>query len=196
MHRRGPLSPRAQSTGRPADPTGPSPPMAAWAGPTWPRGAHSRDPAGQLLPQVSGRGREWALGESVLQGSPSPCPGTPRPCSRDSASLLFPQVSAARRGCGGGRAHFLSARFLLPAGLWLYLAGSSLPCLTLIGSPNFGYRSVHRDLEAQIAIVTESRALQQQLHQVGWGCGAVGAQSGAWGLPPAGARGWERTGVL
>eukprot|EP00069_Balaena_mysticetus_P020890 bmy_13149T0 len=51
------------------------------------------------------------------------------------------------------------------AGLWLYLAGSSLPCLTLIGSPNFGYRSVHRDLEAQIAIVTESRALQQQLHQ-------------------------------
>lgn len=50
-------------------------------------------------------------------------------------------------------------------GLWLYLAGSSLPSLTLIGSPNFGYRSVHRDLEAQIAIVTESRALQQQLHQ-------------------------------
>ncbi|KAG8507477.1 CDP-diacylglycerol--glycerol-3-phosphate 3-phosphatidyltransferase, mitochondrial, partial [Galemys pyrenaicus] len=50
-------------------------------------------------------------------------------------------------------------------GLWLYLAGSSLPCLTLIGSPNFGYRSVHRDLEAQIAVVTESQALQQQLHQ-------------------------------
>ncbi|XP_036194886.1 CDP-diacylglycerol--glycerol-3-phosphate 3-phosphatidyltransferase, mitochondrial [Myotis myotis] len=50
-------------------------------------------------------------------------------------------------------------------GLWLYLAGSGLPCLTLIGSPNFGYRSVHRDLEAQIAIVTESQALQQQLHQ-------------------------------
>ncbi|XP_037013723.2 CDP-diacylglycerol--glycerol-3-phosphate 3-phosphatidyltransferase, mitochondrial [Artibeus jamaicensis] len=50
-------------------------------------------------------------------------------------------------------------------GLWLYLAESSLPCLTLIGSPNFGYRSVHRDLEAQIAIVTESQALQQQLHQ-------------------------------
>lgn len=90
-------------------------------------------------------------------------------------ALLFPQVSATRRGCGGGRAHFLSARFLLPAGLWLYLAGSSLPCLTLIGSPNFGYRSVHRDLEAQIAIVTESRALQQQFHQVGWGCEVVGA---------------------
>lgn len=26
-------------------------------------------------------------------------------------------------------------------------------------------RSVHRDLEAQIAIVTENQALQQQLHQ-------------------------------
>uniref|UniRef100_A0A8C9G1M7 CDP-diacylglycerol--glycerol-3-phosphate 3-phosphatidyltransferase n=1 Tax=Pavo cristatus TaxID=9049 RepID=A0A8C9G1M7_PAVCR len=50
-------------------------------------------------------------------------------------------------------------------GLWLYLAGSSLPCLTLIGSPNFGYRSVHRDLEAQVAIVTENKALQQQLQQ-------------------------------
>ncbi|XP_060620351.2 CDP-diacylglycerol--glycerol-3-phosphate 3-phosphatidyltransferase, mitochondrial isoform X1 [Anolis sagrei] len=50
-------------------------------------------------------------------------------------------------------------------GLWLYLTGSSLPCLTLIGSPNFGYRSVHRDLEAQVAIVTENKALQQQFHQ-------------------------------
>lgn len=64
--------------------------------------------------------------------------------------------------------HFLSSP-VLPAGLWLYLAGSSLPCLTLIGSPNFGYRSVHRDLEAQVAIVTENKALQQQLHQVS-GC--------------------------
>lgn len=64
--------------------------------------------------------------------------------------------------------------FPFPAGLWLYLAGSSLPCLTLIGSPNFGYRSVHRDLEAQIAIVTESRALQQQLHEVCWSGGVLG----------------------
>lgn len=69
----------------------------------------------------------------------------------------------------------------LPAGLWLYLAGSGLPCLTLIGSPNFGYRSVHRDLEAQIAIVTESQALQQQLHQVGLQVGFPG--EGAWLVP-------------
>ncbi|XP_063817381.1 CDP-diacylglycerol--glycerol-3-phosphate 3-phosphatidyltransferase, mitochondrial isoform X2 [Pseudophryne corroboree] len=50
-------------------------------------------------------------------------------------------------------------------GLWLYPAGKDMPCLTLIGSPNFGYRSVHRDLEAQIALVTESPDLQQQLHE-------------------------------
>ncbi|KAM4692459.1 CDP-diacylglycerol--glycerol-3-phosphate 3-phosphatidyltransferase, mitochondrial isoform 1-T2 [Rhinophrynus dorsalis] len=50
-------------------------------------------------------------------------------------------------------------------GLWLYPAGSNLPCLSLIGSPNFGYRSVHRDLETQIALVTENPELQQQLHQ-------------------------------
>ncbi|XP_043924098.1 CDP-diacylglycerol--glycerol-3-phosphate 3-phosphatidyltransferase, mitochondrial [Protopterus annectens] len=50
-------------------------------------------------------------------------------------------------------------------GLWYYLSGSSLPCLTLIGSPNFGYRSVHRDLEAQVAIVTENIELQRQLYQ-------------------------------
>lgn len=86
-----------------------------------------------------------------------------------------------------------SARLLFPAGLWLYLAGSSLPCLTLIGSPNFGYRSVHRDLEAQIAIVTENQALQQQLHQVGGESGGGGVDLGAqpclcripWQLCPA-----------
>ncbi|XP_069606797.1 CDP-diacylglycerol--glycerol-3-phosphate 3-phosphatidyltransferase, mitochondrial isoform X1 [Ranitomeya imitator] len=50
-------------------------------------------------------------------------------------------------------------------GLWLYPAGKNMPCLTLIGSPNFGYRSVHRDLEAQIALVTENKDLQRQLHQ-------------------------------
>ncbi|XP_030610965.1 CDP-diacylglycerol--glycerol-3-phosphate 3-phosphatidyltransferase, mitochondrial isoform X2 [Archocentrus centrarchus] len=50
-------------------------------------------------------------------------------------------------------------------GLWYYLQGQDRPCLTLIGSPNFGYRSVHRDLEAQIAIVTENEALQSQLQE-------------------------------
>ncbi|CAL8282819.1 unnamed protein product [Merluccius merluccius] len=50
-------------------------------------------------------------------------------------------------------------------GLWFYLRGQDLPCLTLIGSPNFGHRSVHRDLEAQIAIVTENQELQAQLQE-------------------------------
>lgn len=52
-------------------------------------------------------------------------------------------------------------------GLWYYVGGRDHPCLTLIGSPNFGYRSVHRDLEAQIAIVTENEELQMRLQQVG-----------------------------
>ncbi|XP_033629927.1 CDP-diacylglycerol--glycerol-3-phosphate 3-phosphatidyltransferase, mitochondrial-like [Asterias rubens] len=50
-------------------------------------------------------------------------------------------------------------------GLWYYLNGMSLPSLTMIGSPNFGHRSVHRDLEAQLAIVTTNVKLQKQLHQ-------------------------------
>ncbi|CAJ1080015.1 CDP-diacylglycerol--glycerol-3-phosphate 3-phosphatidyltransferase%2C mitochondrial [Xyrichtys novacula] len=50
-------------------------------------------------------------------------------------------------------------------GLWYYLQGQDRPCLTLIGSPNFGYRSVHRDLEAQIAIVTDNEELQSQLQE-------------------------------
>ncbi|KAM9716726.1 CDP-diacylglycerol--glycerol-3-phosphate 3-phosphatidyltransferase, mitochondrial [Menidia menidia] len=50
-------------------------------------------------------------------------------------------------------------------GLWYYLRGQDRPCLTLVGSPNFGYRSVHRDLEAQIAIVTENEELQSQLQE-------------------------------
>ncbi|XP_072524096.1 CDP-diacylglycerol--glycerol-3-phosphate 3-phosphatidyltransferase, mitochondrial isoform X2 [Salminus brasiliensis] len=50
-------------------------------------------------------------------------------------------------------------------GLWYYLKGQDRPCLTLIGSPNFGYRSVHRDIEAQIAIVTENEELQANLRQ-------------------------------
>ncbi|CAH1795231.1 unnamed protein product, partial [Owenia fusiformis] len=49
-------------------------------------------------------------------------------------------------------------------GLWYYLPGDKLPVLTLIGSPNFGYRSVYRDLESQLAIVTENQELRQQLH--------------------------------
>ncbi|XP_005097727.1 CDP-diacylglycerol--glycerol-3-phosphate 3-phosphatidyltransferase, mitochondrial [Aplysia californica] len=50
-------------------------------------------------------------------------------------------------------------------GLWYYLPGHALPSLTLVGSPNFGYRSVYRDLECQVAIVTENKGLQEQLRE-------------------------------
>ncbi|GAV08952.1 hypothetical protein RvY_18568 [Ramazzottius varieornatus] len=48
-------------------------------------------------------------------------------------------------------------------GLWATLKGQKNPCLTLVGSPNFGYRSVNRDIEAQIAVVTENVDLQKRL---------------------------------
>ncbi|KAJ8037705.1 CDP-diacylglycerol--glycerol-3-phosphate 3-phosphatidyltransferase, mitochondrial [Holothuria leucospilota] len=50
-------------------------------------------------------------------------------------------------------------------GLWYYLPGQMLPSLTLIGSPNFGHRSVSRDLESQLAVVTTNENLQRQLHK-------------------------------
>ncbi|XP_058062849.1 CDP-diacylglycerol--glycerol-3-phosphate 3-phosphatidyltransferase, mitochondrial isoform X1 [Anopheles bellator] len=48
-------------------------------------------------------------------------------------------------------------------GLWYYLPESTLPNVTLIGSSNFGERSVHRDLEAQICLVTTNDGLQRKL---------------------------------
>ncbi|XP_068761233.1 CDP-diacylglycerol--glycerol-3-phosphate 3-phosphatidyltransferase, mitochondrial-like [Montipora capricornis] len=50
-------------------------------------------------------------------------------------------------------------------GLWYYLANNPLPNLTLIGSPNFGHRSVYRDLEAQVAIITNNCDLREALHE-------------------------------
>ena len=40
----------------------------------------------------------------------------------------------------------------------------AFPVATLIGSSNFGCRSVERDLEAQLAIVTKNENLQRALH--------------------------------
>ena len=48
-------------------------------------------------------------------------------------------------------------------GMWCYLTSKELPSLTVIGSPNYGYRSVKRDLECEVAIVTENKKLQKQL---------------------------------
>lgn len=44
-----------------------------------------------------------------------------------------------------------------------YLPDSKKPNLTLIGSSNFGERSVNRDLETQICLVTTNTSLQQDL---------------------------------
>eukprot|EP00040_Diaphanoeca_grandis_P030983 m.184444 g.184444 ORF g.184444 m.184444 type:complete len:527 (+) comp32189_c0_seq2:208-1788(+) len=49
-------------------------------------------------------------------------------------------------------------------GLWGYFDDGELPSFTFIGSPNFGYRSTHRDLECQVAVFTSNQTLRQALH--------------------------------
>lgn len=48
-------------------------------------------------------------------------------------------------------------------GLWYVPVNSSLPCMTVIGSSNYGERSVNRDLEAQLCLVTANKSLQETL---------------------------------
>lgn len=48
-------------------------------------------------------------------------------------------------------------------GLWYTPPGASQPLLTLIGSANFGARSLWRDTEAQVTLLTENAALRQLL---------------------------------
>lgn len=50
-------------------------------------------------------------------------------------------------------------------GLWYYLPGSFLPDMTIIGSSNFGERSVNRDLESQICLVTKNDELRRQMQR-------------------------------
>ncbi|KAG0051146.1 CDP-diacylglycerol--glycerol-3-phosphate 3-phosphatidyltransferase [Gryganskiella cystojenkinii] len=50
-------------------------------------------------------------------------------------------------------------------GLWVYPPNSDLPIMTTIGSPNFGYRSIVRDLEAQLFMVTTNPGLRKNLHE-------------------------------
>ena len=47
-------------------------------------------------------------------------------------------------------------------GVWYYRDGSELPVLTLVGSPNYGYRSIWRDIELQFFIQTRNESLQKQ----------------------------------
>ncbi|CAK8675582.1 unnamed protein product [Clavelina lepadiformis] len=48
-------------------------------------------------------------------------------------------------------------------GIWFCEEGQSLPSATMIGSSNFGLRSVNRDLEAQVILITKNRKLMEQL---------------------------------
>jgi len=48
-------------------------------------------------------------------------------------------------------------------GLWHSLKPGQDPVLTMIGSPNFGERSVHRDLEASVILVTGDTGLRGRL---------------------------------
>ncbi|KAG0198728.1 CDP-diacylglycerol--glycerol-3-phosphate 3-phosphatidyltransferase [Mortierella sp. GBA30] len=50
-------------------------------------------------------------------------------------------------------------------GLWVYPPRSEMPVMTTIGSPNFGYRSIVRDLEAQLFLVTSNQGLRKSLHE-------------------------------
>ncbi|BDA46159.1 probable CDP-diacylglycerol-glycerol-3-phosphate 3-phosphatidyltransferase [Coccomyxa sp. Obi] len=48
-------------------------------------------------------------------------------------------------------------------GIWYTPPGEALPIATAVGSPNYGYRSVVRDLEAQFLIITTNPALRQAM---------------------------------
>lgn len=52
-------------------------------------------------------------------------------------------------------------------GLWYYPPSTDkLPCFTIIGSSNYGYRSMYRDVEAQLLIKSKSESFQKQIDQV------------------------------
>ncbi|XP_066588149.1 CDP-diacylglycerol--glycerol-3-phosphate 3-phosphatidyltransferase, mitochondrial isoform X2 [Prorops nasuta] len=48
-------------------------------------------------------------------------------------------------------------------GIWYKMPNQMKPSLTVIGSSNFGYRSVRRDLETQIVILTKNKKLQDDM---------------------------------
>ncbi|KAJ1979006.1 CDP-diacylglycerol--glycerol-3-phosphate 3-phosphatidyltransferase [Dimargaris cristalligena] len=51
-------------------------------------------------------------------------------------------------------------------GLWFYLGKETTPSITVLGSSNYGYRSLERDLEAQVTLFTTNQKLRQALHTV------------------------------
>lgn len=51
-------------------------------------------------------------------------------------------------------------------GLWCTPPVESTPMVTVIGSSNFGYRSMYRDVEAQAVVLTENVELRKRLQKV------------------------------
>jgi len=49
-------------------------------------------------------------------------------------------------------------------GLWIE-SPKEKRVATIVGSSNFGYRSVHRDLEAQVLLVTEDKNLRNKIFE-------------------------------
>jgi len=85
-------------------------------------------------------------------------------------SLIADQFKKQYEHCGQGfrirLLEYLRSGWTYHAkGLWYYPPDSTYPCMTIIGSPNFGERSVTKDLETQIVIVTENTDLQKEFHQ-------------------------------
>lgn len=50
-------------------------------------------------------------------------------------------------------------------GIWYQKNNESLPSLTVLGSSNFGYRSIYRDIESQVTIVTSNAKLQKSFNE-------------------------------
>ena len=48
-------------------------------------------------------------------------------------------------------------------GIWLAPPGEGAPLATLVGSSNYGFRSLHRDLEINFLLVTTNDGLREQL---------------------------------
>ena len=70
--------------------------------------------------------------------------------------------------CGQGeritlKEYFRSQWTFHAKGLWYSPPREDLPNLTLIGSSNFGHRSLKRDLENQTVLITSNFRLRQQL---------------------------------
>eukprot|EP00039_Didymoeca_costata_P006574 m.91448 g.91448 ORF g.91448 m.91448 type:complete len:464 (-) comp13304_c0_seq4:131-1522(-) len=81
-------------------------------------------------------------------------------------SLFFNELKIRHASARVVLVEYLRAGWTFHAkGLWLYLHGNNYPSVSFIGSSNFGYRSTKKDLECQVAVLTNNETLKMQLHQ-------------------------------